>query len=476
MFTIQDKQLASRLIKKYAGNVSTDAMIAFVADTSGMLSVCKELVASNNRNDQQIIAWVDEECHKHTVDVRGFLYEVEQVVSIFQPELKNDNNYDVLGVEEDASSEEIRQAYRKLSRKYHPDTAESGADENGEKFVQMTKAYHALLDGDVEEPQQPFTPVSEQNWRVERKSEISGTQKKRNLLWFAAITILMVIVSLVVAVNYRNRAMIVGLQNNHSAFIPPETALLVEDLIPEEEEIKEAPKEIPIEKIQDKEPTENIEIVSSESKTERIIKDEGATQSKTIDPVSYESKDMLSPQQSSAVVKKNEPNTDHEPITISRTPKKILTAKPYKSSVAVAKKNPIVVPPKLDRTDEERKAVLQKRVEQFLLAYTESYKNKDLLAFSHFYNIHATENGKPLVETLPTYSELFQKSKTILFSIALSKWNKERRGIIADGRFHILIEYFDGSKDEGQGQISFLLNNQRNKLEILELNYRFDTQ
>ena len=79
MLTRQDKELLSRLIKKYAGNISTGATIAFVADTSGLLSVCIELIKCNNQNDQQSIGWVDEQCYKHQVDVHGFLYEVEQI-------------------------------------------------------------------------------------------------------------------------------------------------------------------------------------------------------------------------------------------------------------------------------------------------------------------------------------------------------------------------------------------------------------
>src|SRR2546425_5745199 len=53
--------------------------------------------------------------------------------------------YDVLGVSHKASQKEIRQAYRKLARKYHPDL-NPGDKSAEEKFKQMQEAYDVLSD------------------------------------------------------------------------------------------------------------------------------------------------------------------------------------------------------------------------------------------------------------------------------------------------------------------------------------------
>src|ERR1700682_4852448 len=54
--------------------------------------------------------------------------------------------YEALGVSRDASEEEIRRAYRKLARKYHPDVnKEPGAED---RFKQISEAYEVLRDED----------------------------------------------------------------------------------------------------------------------------------------------------------------------------------------------------------------------------------------------------------------------------------------------------------------------------------------
>ena len=47
--------------------------------------------------------------------------------------------YDVLGVNRDASANDIKKAYRKLARQYHPDVSEEQGAE--EKFKEASEAY-----------------------------------------------------------------------------------------------------------------------------------------------------------------------------------------------------------------------------------------------------------------------------------------------------------------------------------------------
>jgi molecular chaperone DnaJ len=56
-----------------------------------------------------------------------------------------DDFYEVLGVSRDASTEDIKKAYRKLAMKYHPDRNDGGKDAE-EKFKEVSEAYDVLHD------------------------------------------------------------------------------------------------------------------------------------------------------------------------------------------------------------------------------------------------------------------------------------------------------------------------------------------
>ncbi|GMC17387.1 hypothetical protein N5D_13630 [Enterococcus faecalis] len=52
--------------------------------------------------------------------------------------------YEVLGLAKGASDDEIKKAYRKLSKKYHPDINKEADAE--EKFKEVSEAYEVLSD------------------------------------------------------------------------------------------------------------------------------------------------------------------------------------------------------------------------------------------------------------------------------------------------------------------------------------------
>lgn len=54
--------------------------------------------------------------------------------------------YEVLGISRNATEEEIKRAYRKLAKKYHPDMNRDNKEEAGEKFKEVSEAYEILMD------------------------------------------------------------------------------------------------------------------------------------------------------------------------------------------------------------------------------------------------------------------------------------------------------------------------------------------
>ncbi|MDT8324159.1 MAG: DnaJ domain-containing protein, partial [Bacteroidota bacterium] len=59
--------------------------------------------------------------------------------------MQQKNYYEILGVKENASSEEIKKAYRRLAKEYHPDRHQGDAQAEA-KFKEIGEAYDVLKD------------------------------------------------------------------------------------------------------------------------------------------------------------------------------------------------------------------------------------------------------------------------------------------------------------------------------------------
>ncbi len=82
------------------------------------------------------------------------------------------NYYDILGVKLDASEKEIKQAYRRLARKYHPDV--NPGDKSAEaKFKEINEAYEVLSD---KEKRQKYDRFGDQ-WQYADQFARAGRQQ-----------------------------------------------------------------------------------------------------------------------------------------------------------------------------------------------------------------------------------------------------------------------------------------------------------
>jgi len=102
------------------------------------------------------------------------------------PNPRPETHYDRLGVKPTASPQQIRQAFRELSKLYHPDTTTLPEEEATEKFQQLNEAYGILSSPDRRwtydkqvgysriSVMQPLEPLSRASSTVPRRKEPSN--------------------------------------------------------------------------------------------------------------------------------------------------------------------------------------------------------------------------------------------------------------------------------------------------------------
>lgn len=79
---------------------------------------------------------------KHSTHILVLIFSIFSLLSIV---LADEDYYKILGISRDANDKEIRNAYRQLSKKFHPDKNQ-GDDEAQLKFMEISNAYDILMD------------------------------------------------------------------------------------------------------------------------------------------------------------------------------------------------------------------------------------------------------------------------------------------------------------------------------------------
>lgn len=131
------------IIQALTSNNSADIIIA-VIDFKAELEILK-----NGLNNGQL---QPEEVTHQVTQIKEFIVEALRLAgqdeATFHPPSKK-NYYEILGVKEDATLEQIKAVYRKLSMIYHPDMNNSGdlGIAGDERFREIKEAYEVLIAG-----------------------------------------------------------------------------------------------------------------------------------------------------------------------------------------------------------------------------------------------------------------------------------------------------------------------------------------
>jgi molecular chaperone DnaJ len=102
-------------------------------------------------------------------------------------QMSNSNHYDTLDVSPQATSTEIKQAYRRLAKRFHPDSQSETADP--EKIIQVNAAYEILSDPNRRRSYdqqlrypQPLNTETEHNGQLTPNTNINVIGKRHKML------------------------------------------------------------------------------------------------------------------------------------------------------------------------------------------------------------------------------------------------------------------------------------------------------
>jgi DnaJ domain len=521
----RQQNLLVDLIGKYSTH-GTESLVAYVAETNGMLDACKTLIQSISDGGSNSFEWLQEKCAALEVSPRPFLKEVENIVVLFVPNCLKEDHYAVLGLPVTADLEEIKKAYRTLSRTYHPDTASSDNTENTTTFIAISKAYQALmhqhtLGGPSEEPKT-------MDWRRKKVSKVSTTQKRQLFLWTSGLVLLLVVVSTIATINMQRKAMLAGLRESRGAFIPPAkntptdkkeknqekpavfvaapdppqalpstapvadvTSVVLAPTEPQHQRLNNTNTAVP----SDTEPPRKV------SKTEKKTKEQHAktTEIQTSVATAQQHAEIApSPPIRPPVAQQSEPEAEKQPLPpeVAKHSEPVLVAK---ATVEPAAPAPEIIPPQqqpqgmatsfasvASATVSEisppssstiaPKPDPQARVDRFLADYITIYEQRNLILFSRFFQGNAKENGKAFASVMPVYLDLFGSTSHISFTLEQHSYRFDGDRIFVDCLFKVFLKYTNGRERSGSGPIQFQLSTTGDKLLIEEMNYTFHSE
>ncbi|QQE66634.1 hypothetical protein GFS31_33340 [Leptolyngbya sp. BL0902] len=173
------------------------------------------------------------------------------------PNPRPETYYDRLGVKPTASPQQIRQAFRELSKLYHPDTTTLPEEEATEKFQQLNEAYGILSSPDRRwtydkqvgysriSVMQPLEPLSRASSTVPRRKEPSNLYLDPTDRPLSAGEIFALFILGLTFVACLALVVTVGLTRGDYAINPelPEAATLTSDAPPTPDRQEPLPKE-----------------------------------------------------------------------------------------------------------------------------------------------------------------------------------------------------------------------------------------
>lgn len=198
------------LIQKIASRPSTEELIFFIAQDEEITSACSDLQRKLAGNNKKELNKINDLCQQYHISPAHLTREIDHIQSIFSPRKTATDDHKVLGLQADASLTEVKQAFRRLSLEYHPDTSDTN---DAADFIRITKAYHRLIKN---ADKKSNTVPAQTAWRYRKKTPHHEPEKKNYLFWFSMLTAAVLFVIVGISIHYQQRTMLKNISRRKS--------------------------------------------------------------------------------------------------------------------------------------------------------------------------------------------------------------------------------------------------------------------
>jgi len=404
MISANNRDNITKLIRKIANEVSTEELLTFFADNDGMFESCEILKNYQEQNNHQVRQWFDKECLINGITHHQFNNYIAPVLASFTIDSLEDA-YATLGIKRHANIKEIKQAYRNLSRQYHPDTTKTNREEAVKQFIVLSTAYKKIITTVPSKSSNASSPPPA--WKYKYEIPIDKRGIKNTILVISSLCIILLFLTFISPFIHRN----IFLFKTTDLYSSTDTSKTKKSNSGQST-IRSIPHLMPLDK-------SNIESVHIPE--QKITKETPSIPTINSQPVVL--------------------GTD---ITNNNITKKL-----------------------------DQQLITEKSLHKFLENYIFLYNNKDLTGLSKLFELDAEENGSPFKDMTTSYTKFFDSSKSLALNISIISWKHTGNTINLIGDFHIFLHYPDSTSAQLRGNISFILNNDRNSYKIKRLSYSF---
>lgn len=495
---------AQKLVQAFSGIHSTEELVLFVAGTDGMLAFCQELIDQYDRTPQPpLIQEIRTLCSAKGVLPGALFSEIRKVLLALNRYHDADrDHYAVLGLKANASVDEIKKAYRRLSKEFHPDRMQSPADD-GKRFMEISGAYQALMVGQAKQKTEGDVPWRKKTGKGPTRSYLRN--RRLSLILIIVLVIALSGFSIYLAARYNRQAAICQLpsytkaqRSDKPAAAPP------------------PPAETPVPK------AGNVAAPVMHSAETAPAMPEPPASPPPIDLAPQKIQEAAGTAEASpAGQPEGEPQTVPDPARETGPALSVARILPTATKEVIAAKAPETVPVRAVSADKPPAAAAAQEtgkaaeadirpatqpaaataqeteepppalpgppavqavaaasddstiIKGVITSYEQYYNNRELSSFLGLFAEDATENGHPVATLSNQYRNLFEHARTINLQIHDTNWNPYQAGYLIRGRFNANYSYTDGRSREHNGDISLYLVQDHGKLKIQTLEYVF---